>query len=771
MRKIDILNNKYEKIGLHTPIAELNNHTLREVFEGENAVLGIGKNLYNYAADKIGYYLDANGELASASTVNASDYIKIKPSTGYTLSKNGTFLGLTKWYYDINKIAVSVNYDALFTTPSDAHYLRFDFARAEHDNKLIQLEQGSASTTYESYKSTENNDTPPFINWFGQDYYGISTLTVEQMDYWFRVYNYLKNGIKETGYSYLSSGPSKYDVAYVNKTIDDPIAELNGHTLREVFEDGNKYLPYNESYQASVSTSGDVTTITQLGTPIGYSGRNYVNNLISKKLYVRSDITELTGQGRLYIVKSNPYAEIGVNLSIGKISFLLNDDTTGSSYLHLRTLLDGSINSYVKQKNTCIIDRDEFGISSLSLIDMDYYYSLYQARKNITKKVLTYADVFEDFQEITNSQFDLTGTSDYIKGNSSAVFENGIANVSITTSNFGYLAQVKHIISENYYAATKMAKLSGEISLFDFGLSSPNLISNPTSEWVSFSSLYTAVETFALIRGLGTSPFSFKADYFYLIPIKHFDESITKEQLDTMLNYYLSVKHIIIYPEAYTPIEPTGFGNRYIFNELNKKVYGHELNFENMSINLLFGLYRNAYDSFNLLMNFMIDNEAIISYNYGKGERYTDVRLINAPKTELEPGNIMRNKFDFKRITPFYTILQGSTVEVINTHDWKIKPIVEGTVNTNTVYIEAEDLLTTEILTVKFDFTSVTKPFNFYYNAETKQILINGINIGYKYIDLAYGKTFLELEKDIHYEVTTTGITNPVVTIKKWVID
>lgn len=240
-----------------------------------------------------------------------------------------------------------------------------------------------------------------------------------------------------------------------------------------------------------------------------------------------------------------------------------------------------------------------------------------------------------------------------------------------------------------------------------------------------------------------------------------------------VFNYYQNKVSIpgINYPALYIPTEPTGLGNRYNILQLNKTPYGQELEFDNVQLNLLFGLSRNAYDAFKLLMEFIIDNECILEYDYGQGVRYTDVRLINAPKTEMEQGKIIRSKFDFKRITPFYTILQGSTVEVIHTHDWKIKPIVEGTVNTNTVYIEAEDLLTTEMLTVKFDFTSVTKPFDFYYNAETKQILINGVNIGYKYIDLAYGKTFLELEKDIHYEVTTTGITNPVVTIKKWVID
>jgi hypothetical protein len=301
---------------------------------------------------------------------------------------------------------------------------------------------------------------------------------------------------------------------------------------------------------------------------------------------------------------------------------------------------------------------------------------------------------------------------------------------------------------------------------------------NKWTEKSTFKTLHNAATQARIILydNRTTGFIATEVEYMLFVDVDDKNITLSLSEMDywhSVYRYY-AYKEIIPgfnYPALYIPTEPSGLGNRYNILQLNKTPYGQELEFDNVQLNLLFGLSRNAYDAFKLLMEFIIDNECILEYDYGQGVRYTDVRLINAPKTEMEQGRIIRSKFDFKRITPFYTILQGSTVEVINTHDWKIKPIVEGTVNTNTVYIEAEDLLTTEMLTVKFDFTSVTKPFDFYYNAETKQILINGVNIGYKYIDLAYGKTFLELEKDIHYEVTTTGITNPVVTIKKWVID
>jgi hypothetical protein len=63
-------------------------------------------------------------------------------------------------------------------------------------------------------------------------------ITTEDFKYLWRMYKYLLDNTKYPGFSYLPAGNSKYDVAYVNKTIDEPFAELNGHTLREVFEGG-----------------------------------------------------------------------------------------------------------------------------------------------------------------------------------------------------------------------------------------------------------------------------------------------------------------------------------------------------------------------------------------------------------------------------------------------------------------------------------------------------------------------------------------------------
>ena len=156
------------------------------MFENENAVLGVGKNLWD------GTYLDntylLNGQLDISTGPRTTNLIRIKPSTNYTMSGgNRTVVS----YRDINNSLISFDASSVsprtITTPSNAYYMYWYYSSdGTHEN--IQLEQGITATTYEPYKSTENEDLPPFISWFGQDYFGIDTLTVEQMDYWYGVY-------------------------------------------------------------------------------------------------------------------------------------------------------------------------------------------------------------------------------------------------------------------------------------------------------------------------------------------------------------------------------------------------------------------------------------------------------------------------------------------------------------------------------------------------------------------------------------------------------
>jgi hypothetical protein len=620
------------------------------------------------------------------------------------------------------------------------------------------------TVVYEGYTIKEIiEDTPVFSVTPPQHY----------LDYWQKIYDYLKSGTKVAGHTYLPQGQSKYDVAYVNKTIDDPIAELNGHTLREVFE--------NTEYSFT-------RTAVAVGAYISLNNPSLIVKNDNDVIYIRVqyDLDKETNGLGFYLVASPTIANRMVFSPLLKNQIYSFKENTGDypKFNLYGVILENDV-EYTLVANGNQVNLTTLGIDSS--IDMDYYYSLYKTRENISKKSLTYADIFEDknllnglsptYIRLTNQSYAdgiLTYEADSTLGEHYVDFQLNGKGIKPNDYLYHYTNvlenNARHNMVAYYWNGTSFSSVQGG-STINVGLRT--LFNQARENYIEGQSILWRQQ---VLKADGTFTFTGSGERNSVnnqgvINANNFDELITKEQLDTMLAHYLLVKNIVIYPEIYVPTDPTGFGNRYAFLELNKKVYGHELDFENMQVNLLFGVYKNAYDSYNQLMNFIINNEGIIAYDYGKGVRYTDIRLIKSPKTELDDGQYLKEKFDFKRLSPFYTLEQGSSLTIKNIHDWDIKPIVSGNVNTNIVYIEAEEITSGLLKAVKFDFTALTKPFDFYYNAETKQILINGINNGYQYIDFSFGISFISLPKDSEYVIWTTGITSPTVKAKKWVID
>ena len=119
------------------------------------------KNLFDTSKILIGVFIDStNGTTTSQSNRNSLDYTRIKPSTNYVVS------GLTiknTAFYDINKTFISsVQNVYTFTTPSNAHYLRFGFDNSVSYSQA-QLEEGNTATTYEPFiQKTINIDNNKF---------------------------------------------------------------------------------------------------------------------------------------------------------------------------------------------------------------------------------------------------------------------------------------------------------------------------------------------------------------------------------------------------------------------------------------------------------------------------------------------------------------------------------------------------------------------------------------------------------------------------------
>ncbi|MEM0172968.1 MAG: hypothetical protein QXI16_00510 [Sulfolobaceae archaeon] len=212
--------NNYKNL---VPKEELNNHTLREVFE-ESTIYGVGKNLFDKS--KVSLNSEVNhltGDIYTANNNSATDYILIKPNTQYYWYYGTVTIGRFLAFYDINKQYISgLSGGAIisWTSPTNAYYVRTTIATVELDKG--QLEQGTVATTYEPYKSSLNDDLPPFVYWYNLDTLGISSLTVQQMDSYYELYrSNLTSDVYYQHYRNLTDNPPLISYIYEKPIPDD----------------------------------------------------------------------------------------------------------------------------------------------------------------------------------------------------------------------------------------------------------------------------------------------------------------------------------------------------------------------------------------------------------------------------------------------------------------------------------------------------------------------------------------------------------------------
>ena len=136
-------------------------------FEGMQSVkmpvlTTVGKNLFDgeFELDK---YLQKDGTLAaSADWATTKNYIRVKPNTTYTqnIRMNSTIVYVV--FYDKNKNIISAEkgtdltstyYSATYTTPNNCYYIKTCYNYSSVGNHLFQIEEGSAATPYEPFKS------------------------------------------------------------------------------------------------------------------------------------------------------------------------------------------------------------------------------------------------------------------------------------------------------------------------------------------------------------------------------------------------------------------------------------------------------------------------------------------------------------------------------------------------------------------------------------------------------------------------------------------
>lgn len=169
---------------LDIPIAELNNHSLREVFEDGNLLL-----------NSISPYSNINNWIAFLSTVSiANDMIKITPSQqfgGIRQTVSGLTIGNNIWVSLYLETTGLTNIElweqaGIQTLMQKSVSGRYSFDRTLTNATSIRFNTAQPTTTQQIHYIKD-------LYMINRSSLGISSLTVEEMDYWFSAFTTLKD--------------------------------------------------------------------------------------------------------------------------------------------------------------------------------------------------------------------------------------------------------------------------------------------------------------------------------------------------------------------------------------------------------------------------------------------------------------------------------------------------------------------------------------------------------------------------------------------------
>ena len=146
--------------GTFTSVGEWGKVGIKRFLEYEALLYGkrkasVGKNKINLSNKIDGYFLTSKGDLTQNSSYCISNYMEIKPSTQYYISKTGVG-GAYHVFYDEKLNVIGATKDGATTSPENAAYIKLSIDASKIDT--AQMELGSAATAYEPYTDNYDNE-------------------------------------------------------------------------------------------------------------------------------------------------------------------------------------------------------------------------------------------------------------------------------------------------------------------------------------------------------------------------------------------------------------------------------------------------------------------------------------------------------------------------------------------------------------------------------------------------------------------------------------
>ena len=196
--------------------------------------------------------------------------------------------------------------------------------------------------------------------------------TKAQLDATFATFEVLAN--KAVGWSVLNNDKYPTTKAVAEMLLNLPIAELNNHTLREVFEGGNLVVNGDFSNGTTnwelgngwtlnneiIDVNSDATYLTQY---------NVFDNINNDKYYISFNISNYVSGSLLHL--NAHFNDQRIYSGNGYKSSIIIPKTT--IFYNYADLLIASVDDFK------VINMDTLGISSLTVTQMDYWFNVYQA--------------------------------------------------------------------------------------------------------------------------------------------------------------------------------------------------------------------------------------------------------------------------------------------------------------------------------------------------------------------------------------------------------
>jgi hypothetical protein len=185
-------------------------------------------------------------------------------------------------------------------------------------------------------------------------------------------------------------------------SIDISIAELNNHTLREVFELGNLVVngdfsnglsgwsTYGGNTTHNISTVGDILVIQRTSVGENVSFAQPITLTVSNKMYSYFTIAssyDFATANINYIATVDNYPLYSLNGAFTKESIIQTVTSNDGLYI-LTNNLNIDNGEQINIMNVGVIDLTSLGISALTLEQMDAYFEMYQ--ENISGNDVTY---------------------------------------------------------------------------------------------------------------------------------------------------------------------------------------------------------------------------------------------------------------------------------------------------------------------------------------------------------------------------------------------